>query len=121
VEGQLRTVSERRERLERLERETLTPARGALAEATELLEGEWNAGALRDSLRNRLDEAIRAIRDRRGRDHRDRERLDTQIGTLRESGRRFAEAIEETRRRDEAVRDISRDIHELARPGEPLG
>jgi methyl-accepting chemotaxis protein len=100
IEGQLRTISEQRERLGRLEREVLTPARSALAEATELLEGEWHAGALRDSLRNRLDEAIRAIRDRRGRERRERERLEIQMGALRESGRRVAEAIEETRRRD---------------------
>ena len=114
IEGHLRTVAERRERLERLEREMLTPARTALAEATELLEGEWNAGALRDSLRNRLDEAIRTIRERRGRERRERERLEVQMDTLRESGQRFAEAIKETRRRDETVQDISRDIHDLA-------
>ncbi|MEZ5065252.1 MAG: methyl-accepting chemotaxis protein [bacterium] len=114
AEGHLRALAEQRERLGRLERETIAPGRELLARMNEILEGEWNAGALRDSLRRRLDDAVAAIREHRGRDARERERLETRFGSLRESGRRLSEAIEENRRREELVRDVARDIRQLA-------
>ncbi len=107
-------LREERARLDRFERELVRPARRALAESADLIEAQAQLLAVRDSLRARLDAAVSAIREHQSRERAERARIEEGIRTVRESGRRVADALEEGRRRDHLVRGIARDIRELA-------
>lgn len=110
------TLREERARLERLDREVARPARRALAETADVLEAHTQLLAIRDSLRTRLESAVGYLRERRGQERQERVRWEESVRTVRESGRRVLDALEERRRRDHVVREIARDIHELAAP-----
>jgi methyl-accepting chemotaxis protein len=112
--SRLPALREERARLERFEREVVRPARRALTESADLIEGQSQLLAVRGSLRARLDNAVQVIRDHQGLEQRERERLEEGLRTVRESGRRVLDALEEGRRRDHLVRGIARDIRELA-------
>ena len=105
---------EERESLLALEGTVLRPTRRLLRGTLDLLDSQWQAGALRESLRSRLEAAAAAMRERRGRERVDRRRLEDGLNDLRESGRRWADDLEERRRRDGLVSEITRDIHDLA-------
>jgi hypothetical protein len=89
--------------------------RQALESTTQLLDSEWNAGALRESLRNRLRLAVDAIRQRRGDERNSRAQLETRFENLRERGRAWATVMEEGRRRDQVVQHVAQEIRALAR------
>jgi methyl-accepting chemotaxis protein len=109
---------EEKESLLRLLEDVLRPTRHQLQCAVDHLEAQWQTGAVRESLRTRLESAIRAVRDRKGRERQDRLRLEKGLHDLLESGRSWAQDLEEIRRRDDAVRELSREIRDLARsPG----
>jgi uncharacterized protein YoxC len=114
LSARLRELREERERFESLERDVVTPTRQTLADTTGLLDEVWQLGAVRESLRQRLDGAVQAIRDHRGRERRDRAVLEEQIQGLRESGRQWVSVLEAGRRRDDLVRDLAREIRSLA-------
>jgi methyl-accepting chemotaxis protein len=103
-----------RDRLARLEREIARPALDVLAQSTEQLDAQWQLGAVRDSLRARLLGAIEAIRNRRDDDQTRRLALEASAQQLRESGRRWRDALEAGRRREHLVREVTRDIRELS-------
>ncbi len=107
---------EERDTLVQLEGDVLRPTRRLLQDAVVRLEGEWQAGALRESLRGRLENAVSAVRERRGRERSDRRRLEEGLHDLRESGRRWADDLEETKRREHLVSEVARDIRDLAAP-----
>ena len=102
-----------RAKLARAERDILAPAVVTLAQAVDHLEVLWQYGAVRDSLRTRLEGAIRAIQDHSDRDEADRAQLSARLEHLRESGVRWQSALEAGRRRESLVRDVTRDIREL--------
>jgi methyl-accepting chemotaxis protein len=112
--GKLRELREEKERLAGLEREVLGPLRETAHTAASLLDETWQLGALRETLRGRLEAGIRAIRDHRGRETRHREELSRHIRDLRETGRAWRSALEDGRRRDDLVRDLARDIQTLS-------
>ncbi|HMB70975.1 MAG TPA: hypothetical protein VKU85_16790, partial [bacterium] len=114
LSARLRELREERERFELLERDVVAPTRQTLSDTTGLLDEVWQLGAVRESLRQRLDTAVNAIRDHRGRERRDRARLEEQIQGLRESGRQWVSVLEAGRRRDDLVRDLAREIRSLA-------
>ena len=109
-------LRDERARLERLDRDVARPARRALAEAADLLEANAPLLAIRDSLRTRLENAVGYLRERRGRERQDRARWEEGLRSVRESGRRVLDALEERRRRDVVVREIARHIRELTPP-----
>jgi methyl-accepting chemotaxis protein len=98
LSARLRELREERERFESIERDVVSPTRLALGE----------------TLRQRLEGAVQAIRNHRGRERRDRAVLEEQIQGLRESGRQWGSALEAGRRRDDLVRDLAREIRSLA-------
>ena len=102
-----------RDRLERLEREITRPALEVLGRSAEQLETQWQLGAIRDSLRARLEGAVEAIRGRRTLDEEHRQALEETGRVLRESGQRWRDALEAGRRREHLVREVTRDIREL--------
>lgn len=110
VEARVRTLVEVQLRLAEQERGAIRPAHETLERAQELLDQVWSGGALRNSLRQRLEEAVRAIQDHQGRETEERRRLTS----LRETSERCAAALAETRRREDTVREISRDIRQFA-------
>lgn len=113
--GRVRQLREERDRLEQVHRDILLPMRQALESTTTLLDAEWNAGALRESLRNRLRGAVDAIRQRRGDERSSREQLEARFENLRERSRAWATAMEEGRRRDQVVQQVAQEIRALAR------
>jgi methyl-accepting chemotaxis protein len=115
VAGRVRQLHEERDRLEHVHRDVLLPMRQALESTTQLLDSEWNAGALRESLRNRLRLAVDAIRQRRGDERNSRVQLETRFEHLRERGRAWATVMEEGRRRDQVVQHVAQEIRALAR------
>ena len=112
--SRLPALREERARLDRFEREMVRPARRALSDAADVIEGQSQLLAVRDSLRQRLDNAVQVIHDHRDGERRERARFEESLRTVRESGRRVLDALEEGRRRDHLVRGIAKDIRELA-------
>ncbi len=117
--GRVRQAIDEKESVLRLQDEVLLPTRQMLLRAVTLLEGQWQTGAVRETLRTRLDGAVHAIRARRGRDRQELEMLDRKIRELRESGRRWAHALEEGRRRTHLVTEVGRDLRELTSSASP--
>jgi methyl-accepting chemotaxis protein len=115
VASRVRQLHEERDRLEHVHRDVVLPMRQALESTTQLLDSEWNAGALRESLRNRLRLAVDAIRQRRGDERNSRAQLETRFENLRERGRAWATVMEEGRRRDQVVQHVAQEIRALAR------
>lgn len=107
-------LREERSRIERFDREVVRPIRRVLGESADLIDNQAQLLAVRDSLRIRLDGAVQAIRDHQNRERADRARIEENLRSVRESGRRVLDALEEGRRRDHLVRGIARDIRELA-------
>ncbi len=107
-------LREERSRLERLDREMLRPARRALVDAADLLEAHAQLLTVRDSLRVRLEAAVRVLRDHRGLERQEHVHFAERLRSMRESGRRVLDALEQGRRRQEAIREVARDIRQLA-------
>jgi methyl-accepting chemotaxis protein len=99
-----------------IERQTLSALRETLQDSLTYLEAQWQMGALRDSLRTRLTTAVQAIRQRRGQDRLERKRLEERILSFRESSARWNAALEEGRRRDLVIQEISQEIRSLSTP-----
>ena len=104
--GRLRQLREESERLDRFEREVVLPTKQALRDVTGLLESQWQMGAVREGLRERLEGAVTAIREQRRREEQHRTELTRWTRELRELGRDWAT-------RDDIVRDVARDIRWL--------
>lgn len=102
------------QKLARVERESFQPAISTLAAAVEHLDAQWQLGAVRDSLRQRLEGAVRAIQENTDIEKQERVRIEEGLRTLRESGRQWQDAVEEGRRREHLVREVTRDIRNLA-------
>jgi len=115
LSGRTRQLAEERDHLEHVQRDVLTPMRQGLEATIGLLEAEWNAGALRETLRARLRNAVEAIRHRRTEDRSAREQLERRVEGLRERSRAFASVVEEGRRRDHVVQQVAQEIRALAR------
>jgi len=102
-----------RARVARMEEELLTPTLDTLAAALEQLEAHWQLGAVRDSLRARLEGAVRAMREHTDRDKAERQQLGERLERLRQSGAVWRDALAEGRRREGLVLEVTRDIREL--------
>ena len=70
-------------------------------------------GAVRESLRTRLEGAMSAIRDKRLQEGRDRAELEHWTEELRQAGREWVAALREERRRSNVVRDVANEIRVL--------
>ncbi len=114
VAAKRRYLAEAAAELAKLERETILPLRESLQESCTYLEAQWQMGALRESLRARLGSSVHAIRQRRGQDRLQRRRLEERLLSIRESSREWTIALEEGRRRDQVMHEISREIRALA-------
>lgn len=114
VSTRKRHLAEAATELAKVERETIGPLREGLSDACAHLEAQWQMGALRESLRVRLTAAVQAIRQRRGQDRLERKRLEERLLSIRESNREWGVALEEGRRREQVMHEISRDILALA-------
>ncbi len=97
-----------------LERGTLSGLRENLQESLTYLEAQWQMGALRESLRVRLSAAVQAIRQRRGQDRLERRRLEERLTSFRESSAQWSLALEEGRRRDLVIQEVSQEIRALS-------
>jgi hypothetical protein len=99
-----------------IERGTLAGLRESLQESLTFLEAQWQIGALRESLRTRLAAAVQAIRQRRGQDRLERKRLEERLVSFRESSAHWNAALEEGRRRDLVIHEVSQEIRALSVP-----
>jgi hypothetical protein len=91
----------------------LTPLRNALREISEHLETQWQMGAVRETLRKRLDSAVQTIRQARSRERRRRRQLDERIRVLRDSGRTWSSALADGRRRERLLQEISKEARRI--------
>jgi methyl-accepting chemotaxis protein len=113
LSSRLRQIHEECERFDRFQEEVVLPTRSVLAEVTALLEAQWQMGAVRESLRTRLEGAMSAIRDKRLQEGRDRAELERWTEELRQAGREWVAALREERRRSNVVRDVANEIRVL--------
>jgi methyl-accepting chemotaxis protein len=98
----------------RLEREVITPLRESLAESCSRMDALWQMGALRESLRDRLTAAVQHIRQRRGEERAMRMRFEERLVTIRDSSREWSAALEEGKRRERVIEEISHEIRSLS-------
>lgn len=119
VAAKKRHLAESAAEILRFDREVIHPLRETLQETSVHLESQWQMGAVRESLRGRLSAAIHAIRQKRGQERLERRRLEERLLTIRESSREWTAALEEGRRRDQVIHEISQEIRSLAEaPGQ---
>jgi methyl-accepting chemotaxis protein len=114
VGAKRRYLAESAGELLRVDREVIHPLRETMQETSVHLEAQWQMGAVRESLRARLSAAIQAIRQKRGQERLERKRLEERLLTIRESSREWSAALEEGRRRDQVIHEISQEIRSLA-------
>lgn len=114
IASKKRHLAEAATELAHVERDFLVPLRENLEESCNYLEAQWQMGALRDSLRKRLSNSVQGIRQRRGQDRLERRRLEERLTSIRESSREWTAALEEGRRRDQAIHEIAQEIRTLA-------
>jgi methyl-accepting chemotaxis protein len=114
VASKKRYLAESAAEIQRVDREVIHPLRDTLHETSVHLEAQWQMGAVRESLRARLSAAIHAIRQKRGQERLERRRLEERLLSIRESSREWNAALEEGRRRDQVIHELSQEIRSLA-------
>jgi methyl-accepting chemotaxis protein len=104
--ARLRQIREEWVRLDRHEREVVLPTRHALREVTELLDSQWQMGAVREGLRERLESGVQAMREQQRIEEEHRAEVQRWADEVHDFGREWAS-------RDDIVRGVVYEIRRL--------